>query len=126
MRHGFIGRQLGRPRDERRAMLRNLMGSLVRHERITTTEARAKELRRHIERLITIARRGDLHSRRLVLARLPDPPAASKLFHEIAPRYKDRPGGYTRITRVGFRKGDGATMAQIEFVEGSQETGAPA
>ncbi len=121
MRHGFLGRKLHRPADERRALLRNLMGSLIRYERITTTEARAKELRRHIERLITTARRGDLHSRRLVLATLPDPPAAAKLFHVIAPRFKHRPGGYTRLTRVGFRKGDGATLMQIEFVEGEAE-----
>ncbi|MBI3972437.1 MAG: 50S ribosomal protein L17 [Chloroflexi bacterium] len=117
MRHGFKGRRLNRPADERKALLRNLMGALVRHEKITTTEARAKELRRHIERLITTARRGDVHSRRLVRAKLPDPPAVDRLFHEIAPRFADRPGGYTRITRVGLRKGDGAQLAQIEFVE---------
>ena len=117
MRHGFIGRKLNRPTDERRAMLRNLMGSLLRYEKITTTEARAKELRRHIERLITTARRGDLHSRRLALATLPDPPAVAKLFDMVAPRFRDRPGGYTRITRVGRRKGDGAMLAQIELLD---------
>ncbi len=117
MRHGFIGRKLNRPTDERRAMLRNLMGSLLRYEKITTTEARAKELRRHIERLITTARRGDLHSRRLALATLPDPPAVAKLFDMVAPRFRDRPGGYTRVTRVGRRKGDGAMLAQIELLD---------
>jgi large subunit ribosomal protein L17 len=117
MRHGFIGRKLNRPTDERRAMLRNLMGSLLRYEKITTTEARAKELRRHIERLITTARRGDLHSRRLALATLPDPPAVAKLFDMVAPRYRDRSGGYTRVTRVGRRKGDGAMLAQIELLD---------
>ena len=126
MRHGFIGRRLNRPTDERKAMLRNLMGSLLRYEKITTTEARAKELRRHIERLITTARRGDLHSRRLALATLPDPPAVAKLFEMVAPRYKNRPGGYTRITRVGLRKGDGARLAQIELLDRDQpEPAAP-
>ena|SRR5438874_2037751 len=117
MRHGFIGRKLNRPTDERRALLRNLMGSLLRYEKITTTEARAKELRRHVERLITTARRGDLHSRRLALSTLPDPPAVAKLFDMVAPRFKERPGGYTRITRVGRRKGDGAMLAQIELLD---------
>ncbi len=124
MRHGFIGRKLNRPTDERRAMLRNLMGSLLRYEKITTTEARAKELRRHIERLITTARRGDLHSRRLALATLPDPPAVAKLFDMVAPRFRDRPGGYTRVTRVGRRKGDGAMLAQIELLDTPTEAAA--
>ncbi len=124
MRHGFIGRKLNRPTDERRAMLRNLMGSLLRYEKITTTEARAKELRRHIERLITTARRGDLHSRRLALATLPDPPAVAKLFDMVAPRFRDRPGGYTRITRVGRRKGDGAMLALIELLDTPTEAAA--
>jgi large subunit ribosomal protein L17 len=124
MRHGLIGRRLNRPTDERRAMLRNLMGSLLRYEKITTTEARAKELRRHVERLITTARRGDLHSRRLALATLPDPPAVAKLFEMVAPRFKDRPGGYTRVTRVGRRRGDGAMLAQIELLDSATETAA--
>ena len=124
MRHGFKGRRLNRPTDERKAMLRNLMGSLLRYEKITTTEARAKELRRHVERLITTARRGDLHSRRLALATLPDPPAVAKLFDMVAPRYKDRPGGYTRLTRVGLRKGDGAQLVQIELLDGEPATAA--
>jgi large subunit ribosomal protein L17 len=121
MRHGFIGRKLNRPPDERRRLLRSLMGALIRHDRITTTEARAKELRRHVERLITTARRGDLHSRRLALATLPDPPAVDRLFHVVAPRYKERPGGYTRLTRVGLRKGDGATIVQIELLDRDAE-----
>jgi len=111
------GRRLNRPPDERRAMIRNLMGSLLRYERITTTEARAKELRRHVEHLITTARRGNLHARRVCLATLPDPPAVAKLFDMVAPRFKDRPGGYTRVTRVGRRKGDGAMLAQIELLD---------
>ncbi len=125
MRHGMKGRPLNRPTDERKRLLRSMMGSLLRYERITTTEARAKELRRHVEKLITTARRGDLHSRRLALSTLPDPPAVSKLFDVIAPRFKDRPGGYTRVTRLGPRKGDGAPMSQIEFVEPA-EAEAPA
>ena len=117
MRHGLKGNRLNRPTEVRKRLLRSMMGSLLRYERITTTEARAKELRRHVEKLITTARRGDLHSRRLALSTLPDPPAVSKLFDVIAPRFKDRPGGYTRVTRLGQRKGDGALMSQIEFVE---------
>ncbi|HEX2037735.1 MAG TPA: 50S ribosomal protein L17 [Chloroflexota bacterium] len=117
MRHRMIGRKLNRPPAERLRLLRSLMGALIRYERITTTEARAKELRRHIERLITTARRGDVHSRRLALARLPDPPAVAKLFHVVAPRYANRPGGYTRLTRVGLRKGDGAQLVQIELLD---------
>jgi len=119
MKHGLKGRDLNRPTDERKRLLRSLMGSLLRYERITTTEARAKELRRHVEKLITTARRGDLHSRRLALATLPDPPAVAKLFDLVAPRYRERPGGYTRLTRLGLRKGDGAQLVQIEFVEGT-------
>jgi large subunit ribosomal protein L17 len=125
MRHQFKGSQLNRPTAERKRLIRSMMGSLLRYERITTTERRAKELRRHIEKLITTARRGDVHSRRLALSTLPDPPAVSKLFDLIAPRFKDRPGGYTRVTKLGPRKGDGAPMAQIEFVEPA-EAEAPA
>jgi large subunit ribosomal protein L17 len=117
MRHGFIGSRLNRRPDLRKRLLRSLMGALFRHDRITTTEARAKELRRHAERLITTARRGDLHSRRLALSTLPDPPAVERLFHTVAPRYKERPGGYTRITRIGRRQGDGATVVQIELLD---------
>src|SRR6266542_3859925 len=117
MRHGLKGRRLNRPTEQRQRLLRSMLGSLLRYERITTTEARAKELKRHVEKLITTARRGDLHSRRLALSTLPDPPAVLKLFEVIAPRFKDRPGGYTRVTRLGQRKGDGALMSQIEFVE---------
>ncbi|HVG97927.1 MAG TPA: 50S ribosomal protein L17 [Chloroflexota bacterium] len=117
MRHRLIGRKLNRRPDKRRRLIRSLMGALLRHDRITTTEARGKELRRHVERLITTARRGDLHSRRLALATLPDPPAVDRLFHVVAPRYKTRPGGYTRLTRVGMRLGDGATLVQIELLD---------
>ncbi len=124
MRHRHKGNRLNRPTNVRHALLRSMMGSLIRYEHITTTEARAKELSRHIDKLITCARRGDIHSRRLCLATLPDPPAISKLFELVAPRFKERPGGYTRITKLGFRKGDGAAIAKIEFVEaaGALET----
>jgi large subunit ribosomal protein L17 len=117
MRHRYIGSRLNRPPALRLRLLRSLMGALIRYERVTTTDARAKELRRHVERLITTARRGDLHSRRLALATLPDPPAVAKLFQVVAPRYKERPGGYTRLTRVGQRKGDGALLVQIELLD---------
>jgi large subunit ribosomal protein L17 len=122
MRHGFIGSRLNRRPDQRKRLLRSLMGALFRHDRITTTEARAKELRRHAERLITTARRGDVHSRRLALSTLPDPPAVERLFHTVAPRYKERPGGYTRITRIGRRQGDGATVVQIELLDRESAT----
>jgi large subunit ribosomal protein L17 len=92
------------------------MSSLLRHERIRTTEARAKELRPRIERLITLGKRGDLHARRLALSYLPDPVMIEKLFTEVATRYRERAGGYTRIVRIGPRKGDAAEIVQIELV----------
>jgi len=116
VRHLKQGRRLGMPGDRRRALLRGLMASLLRHERINTTEARAKELRPRIERLITLGKRGDLHSRRLALRYLPDPLMIDKLFAEVAPRYTDRIGGYTRIVKVGRRKGDAAELVLIELV----------
>ena len=124
MKHRIKGSGLNRPAEVRKRLIRSMMGSLLRYERITTTETRAKELRRHIEKLVTTARRGDLHSRRLALSTLPDPPAVAKLFDVVAPRFKDRPGGYTRVTRLGPRKGDGAPMAQIEFVVPQEEASA--
>ena len=124
MKHRRKGSGLNRPAEVRQRLIRSMMGSLLRYERITTTETRAKELRRHIEKLVTTARRGDLHSRRLALSTLPDPPAVAKLFDVVAPRFKDRAGGYTRVTRLGPRKGDGAPMAQIEFVIPKEEASA--
>ena len=121
MKHRRKGSGLNLPAEVRKRLIRSMMGSLLRYERITTTETRAKELRRHIEKLVTTARRGDLHSRRLALSTLPDPPAVAKLFDVVAPRFKDRPGGYTRVTRLGPRKGDAAPMAQIEFVVPAEE-----
>lgn len=101
----------------RRALLRNLTTSLILHERIVTTEAKCKELRRVAEKLITKARRDDLHNRRQAAAYLMDRRSLTKLFNEIAPRVGDRPGGYTRITKIGPRKGDAAMMCAIELVD---------
>ena len=110
------GRKLQRTASHRRAMLRNLATSLFRHERIETTTAKAKELRPYAERLITLARRGDLHARRLVARRIQDREILGKLFDEIASRYAERPGGYTRILKLGTRKGDAAEISLIELV----------
>src|SRR5918997_2454372 len=125
MRHNLGYRKLGRVTEHRIAMLRNQATALIRHERIETTIPKAKELRPFVERLITIAKRGvasgeangkSLHARRLVLAEIPDKDVVSKLFDEVAPRFAERAGGYTRILRVGFRRGDAAEGAQVELV----------
>ena len=125
MRHNVAHRKLGRVTEHRLALLRNQAIALLRHERIETTMPKAKELRPFVERLITIARRGvaagdaggkTLHARRLVLAELPDTEVVSKLFETLAPRFADRPGGYTRILRVGYRRGDSAEVAHVELV----------
>ena len=116
MRHRKKGRGLSRSPSHRKAVLRNMATSLFRHERITTTTARAKELRPYAERLITLARRGDLHARRLAARRIADREILGKLFDDIGPRYRERPGGYTRILKLGNRKGDAADMALIELV----------
>ena len=116
MRHRKKGRQLSRTRSHRRATLRNLATSLFRHERIETTTAKAKELRPYAERLITLARRGDVHSRRLAATKIQDREVLGKLFDDIAPRYMERPGGYTRVLKLGNRKGDAAEMSLIELV----------
>ena len=116
MRHRKKGRQLSRTASHRRATLRNMATSLFRHERIETTTAKAKELRPYAERLITLARRGDVHSRRLAARKIQDRQVLGKLFDDIAPRYAERPGGYTRILKLGNRKGDAAEMSLIELV----------
>jgi len=125
MRHNVAHRKLGRVTEHRLALLRNQAIALLRHERIETTMPKAKELRPFVERLITIARRGvaagdasgrTLHARRLVLAELPDREVVGKLFETLAPRFAERPGGYTRILRVGFRRGDSAEVACVELV----------
>jgi len=109
-------RKLGRPTDHRKAMLRNLVTSLLREERIETTVTRAKETKRMADKMITLAKRGDLHARRQVLAYIYDEDVVKKLFDEIGPKYADRNGGYTRVLKVGPRRGDAAEMAIIELV----------
>jgi large subunit ribosomal protein L17 len=109
-------RKLGRPTDHRKAMLRNLVTSLLRHGKIETTVTRAKETQRMAEKMITLGKRGDLHARRQVLAYIYDEDVVTKIFEEIAPNYKDRNGGYTRVLRVGPRRGDGAEIAILELV----------
>ena len=117
MRHRLSGRHLGRDTAHRTAMFRNLVTDLLRYERITTTEAKAKEIRPRVERVITLAKRGDLAARRQVIAEFPNEPlVVDKLFHEIAPKYADRTSGYTRIVRIGRRLGDSAEIVQLELV----------
>jgi len=116
MRHQQKGRQLGRTVAHKRAMLRNMATSLFKNERVVTTQAKAKELRPFAERLITLARRGDLHARRQVERHIKDRDASGRLFKDIGPRFAARPGGYTRILRIGHRPGDGAEMARIELL----------
>jgi large subunit ribosomal protein L17 len=117
MRHRQSGKRLGRNTSHRKAMLRNMVTSLLEHEKITTTDARAKELRPIAEKLITLAKRGDLHSRRLATEVVRDRKTVSKLFERIAPRYAERPGGYTRIIKLGHRLGDNAALSMITLVE---------
>lgn len=116
MRHRAKGRQLSRTASHRKALLNNMAASLFAHERVVTTTAKAKELRPFAERLITLARRGDLHARRLVERRIHDRAILARLFSEIGPRFAGRPGGYTRILKLGHRKGDGADTARIELL----------
>jgi large subunit ribosomal protein L17 len=116
MRHGARHRQLSRTSTHRRAMLRNMATSLLAHDRVVTTEAKAKELRPYVEKLITLARRGDLHARRQVERKIRDRAVTGKLFAELGPRFATRPGGYTRIVKLGHREGDGAEMARIELL----------
>ncbi len=110
------GPRLGGSPSHQRKMLANLAASLIEEERITTTQARAKLLRPYVEKMVTKARRGDLHSRRLVLRKIQNTDVVTKLFDDVAPRYEGREGGYTRIVKVGPRRGDGTEMAIIEFV----------
>ena len=117
MRHQKAGRKFGRNPAQRAALLRQLSISMILHERITTTEAKAKTLRPVVEKLITIAREDSPHHRKLVMSKIDHPLATAKLFEVIAPRYDVAPGGYTRISKLGPRKGDAAPMALIELVE---------
>lgn len=117
MRHGKIGRRLGRSTSHRIAMFRNMVTSLLNHERITTTDAKAKEIRSVAEKMITLGKRGDLHAQRQAAAFIREKSVVTKLFSQIAPRYKERAGGYTRIIKVGLRPGDSAPVSIIELVD---------
>ena len=117
MRHRMSGRKLNRTSQHRQMLFRNMSQALIKHEQIVTTLAKARELRPVVERLITLGKRGDLHARRLAFARLRDNDMVTKLFDTLAERYADRQGGYTRIIKAGFRYGDSAAMAVIEFVD---------
>jgi large subunit ribosomal protein L17 len=117
MRHGKAGRKLNRTASHRTAMFANMAASLILHEQIVTTLPKAKDLRPVVEKLITLGKRGDLHARRLAMSSLRDDAMVKKLFEVIGPRYKERPGGYTRVLKAGFRYGDNAPMAVIELVD---------
>jgi len=126
MRHRKSGRKLGRNSSHRKAMFRNMATSLVRHESIKTTVPKAKELRRVVEPLITLAKIDGVANRRLAFDRLRDKEAVGKLFNDLGPRFKDRPGGYLRILKTGPRPGDAAPMAIVQLVDGSPDTAADA
>ena len=117
MRHGAAYRKLGRTVSHRQAMFANMAASLIKHEQITTTLPKAKELRPFVEKLVTLAKKGDLHARRQAISAVRDVPQVGKLFETLAPRYAERNGGYIRIMKAGFRHGDNAAMAVIEFVD---------
>ncbi len=117
MRHKVAGRKLGRDTGHRRALYRNLVTDLLDYERITTTEAKAKEVRGLAEKMITLGKEGGLNPRRRALSFIIDKKVVEKVFTELAPRYAERPGGYTRITKLGPRLGDGAPMVQLELVK---------
>ncbi|MBN65992.1 MAG: 50S ribosomal protein L17 [Rickettsiales bacterium] len=117
MRHGMSGRKLNRTSPHRKAMLANMASALVKHEQIFTTLPKAKELRPVVEKLITLGKRGDLHAQRQLVSKLRNESMAKKVVDVLSPRYEDRPGGYIRILKAGFRRGDMAPMAVIEFVD---------
>jgi large subunit ribosomal protein L17 len=116
MRHGYAHRRLGRTVEHRKAMLANMACSLIEHEQIKTTLPKAKELRPYVEKLITLAKRGDLHARRQAIAQIRQEAPVKKLFEALAERYRDRQGGYARVLKAGFRYGDMAPMAIVELV----------
>ena len=117
MRHGFRGRRFNRTTEHRKAMFANMAAALIKHEQIVTTLPKAKDLRPVVEKLITLGKRGDLHARRQAIAQIKDVEIVGKLFAVLGPRYKERNGGYLRIMKAGFRFGDNAPMAIIEFVD---------
>jgi large subunit ribosomal protein L17 len=117
MRHGAAHRKLGRTTSHRTAMFANMAASLIKHEQIVTTLPKAKELRPFVEKLVTLAKKGDLHARRIAISRVRDVDQVGKLFATLGPRYAERNGGYIRVLKAGFRHGDNAPMAVIEFVD---------
>ncbi|WP_432200192.1 50S ribosomal protein L17 [Erythrobacter sp. W53] len=117
MRHGISQRKLSRKSGHRKALFRNMAAALIKHEQISTTQAKAKELRPYVEKLVTLAKRGGLSNRRLAMGRLQDETQLKKLFEVLAERYSDREGGYTRIIKAGYRDSDASAMAIIEFVD---------
>ncbi|MCL4686093.1 50S ribosomal protein L17 [Myxococcota bacterium] len=126
MRHRWSGRKLGRTSAHRQALLRNLVTALLEHETIETTDAKAKEVRRVAERMITLGKRGDLHARRMALRVVRTKEVTTKLFDELAPRFRERPGGYTRVLKVRRRVGDAAPMSMVELVDREQKGGSSA
>ena len=117
MRHGKVHRKLNRTAEHRRAMFANMCASLIKHEQIVTTLPKAKDLRPVVEKLVTLGKRGGLHARRQAISQMRDLAMVKKLFDVIGPRYKERKGGYTRVLKAGYRYGDNAAMAVIEFVD---------
>jgi large subunit ribosomal protein L17 len=117
MRHGKVYRKLNRKPEHRRAMFANMAAALIKHEQIVTTLPKAKDLRPIVEKLVTLGKRGDLHARRQAVAELRDQAMVKKLFDVLGPRYKERSGGYTRVLKAGYRYGDSAPVAVIEFVD---------
>lgn len=117
MRHGYRGRRFNRSAEHRKAMFANMCQALIKHEQIITTLPKAKDLRPVVEKLITLGKRGDLHARRQAIAQIKDVDLVKKLFDVLGPRYKTRNGGYTRVLKAGFRFGDNAPLAVIEFVD---------
>ncbi|KWV93295.1 50S ribosomal protein L17 [Erythrobacter sp. YT30] len=121
MRHGISQRKLSRKSGHRKALFRNMAAALIKHEQIITTQAKAKELRPYVEKLVTLAKRGGLSNRRLAMTRLQDETQLKKLFDVLAERYSDRDGGYTRVIKAGYRDSDAAPIAVIEFVDRDEE-----
>ena len=121
MRHGKAGSKLGRTSSHRKAMLRNMVTSFLKYEKVKTTDVKAKELKKVAEKMITLGKRGDLHARRQALAFVRDPAVVAKLFSELSDRYRERPGGYTRIVKMGYRTGDNAPLSSIELIDAVQK-----
>ncbi len=121
MRHGKAGSKLGRTSSHRKAMLRNMVTSFLKYEKVKTTDVKAKELKKVAEKMITLGKRGDLHARRQALAFVRDSEVGGKLFSELSERYRQRTGGYTRIIKMGYRTGDNAPLSSIEFIDTVQK-----